>query len=122
MKKTNQLLAMGFESSSGVTDEFKAFYSTFRSEFKKELKTIGATDAQFSRGHFYVSGFFTVDGQAYYFSISDVRDFIYSKVNNPMSCMHKMLYRTAQNYKDYTGGHNQWVSIESGMCKRMELR
>jgi len=35
MKKTKQLLAMGFESSSGVTDEFKAFYSTFKSEFKK---------------------------------------------------------------------------------------
>jgi len=122
MKKTNQLLSIGFESSSGLTEEFKQFYSTFRSEFKKELKTIGATDIVFSRGHFYVSGFFTVNNQAMYFSLSDVRSFIYSKVQDPYSCMHKLLYRTAQNYKDYSGGANQYVSIESGMCSKMNLK
>lgn len=121
MKKTNQLLRIPFESSSGLTEEFKHFYSTFRTEFKKELKTIGATDIVFNRGHFYVSGFFTVNNQAYYFSISDVRNFIYSKVNDPYSCIHKMLYRTAQNYKNYTGGHNQYIDIETGMCKQMNI-
>ncbi|MDA3779889.1 MAG: hypothetical protein PF487_06675 [Bacteroidales bacterium] len=110
MKKTKQLLSMGLESSSGLTKEFKQFYSTFRTEFKKELKTIDATDIVFSRGHFNISGFFTVNNQAYYFSISDVR--------SPMS---KILYRTAMNYKDYTGGANQYVGIESGMCKRMNI-
>jgi len=39
------------------------FYRTFKSEFRKELKSIGATNIVFSRGHFYVSGFFTLNGQ-----------------------------------------------------------
>lgn len=121
MKKTNQLLSMPFESSSGTTEEFLNFFKTFKREFTKELKSIEATEIKFSKGHFYVSGFFTVKGQAYYFSIPDVRDFIYSKVNDPYSCMHKMLYRIAENYKDFRGGHNQYVSIETGMCERMNI-
>lgn len=121
MKKTIQLLSIPFESSSGLTEEFKHFYNTFKKEFTIELRTIGATEIKFSRGHFYISGFFTIDGQAFYFSLSDVRGFIYNNLKDPYSCIHKLLYRTAQNYKDYTGGANQWISIESGMCSKINI-
>lgn len=111
MNKSIQMLKQGFESSSTLTPEFAQFYRTFKSEFTKELKSIGATDIVFSRGHFYISGFFTVDGQAWYFSISDVRGSEYR--------MPQLMYRTAKHYKDYTGGSNQWVDIETGMANRM---
>lgn len=116
MKKSIELIMKGFYSSSNTTKEFMNFVRTFRSEFTKELKSIGATDIQIGKGHFYVSGFFTVDGQAWYFSLSDVRGIQYC-LNQ--SCMGKLLYRTAKNYKDFTGGQNRYAKIETGMAQNM---
>ena len=119
MKKSLELLRKGFQSSSGLTPEFVQFFRTFKSEFTKELKSIGATAIVFSRGHFYLSGFFTVDDQIWYFSLSDVRGIDYSLVHNPDSCMSKLLYRTATSYKDYTGGQNRYAVIKKGMAENM---
>jgi len=116
MRKSIQMLRQGFESSSGLTPEFAEFFKTFKSEFTKELKSQGATDIVFSRGHFYVSGFCTINGQAWYFSLSDVRGMEYC-LNQ--SCMGKLLYRTAQHYKDYTGGQNRYGTIREGMGEDM---
>lgn len=116
MKKTLELLRKGFESASYKTPEFMSFVRTFKSEFTKELKNAGATKIEISTGHFYVSGFFTsASGQVYYFSLSDVRGMEF--VSKPA-----LMYRTAQHYKDYTGGSNQWINIESGMSERMCLK
>lgn len=112
MNKSINLLKRGFESSSGLTPEFSQFYRTFKSEFTKELKSIDATDIKFSRGHFYISGFYTIDGQAWYFSLSDVRGMEYR--------IDRLMYRTADNYKDFRGGGNRWVDIELGMGQNMD--
>jgi hypothetical protein len=111
MNKSICLLKQGFESRSTLTPEFALFYKTFKSEFTKELKSIGATDIVFSRGHFDVTGFCTLNGQPWYFSLGDVRG---SEFRLP-----QLLYRTAKNYKDFMGGHNQWINIETGMAGRM---
>lgn len=110
MKKTLQLLSYGFESSSGTTPQFNSFFSVFKKELSVELKKIGATDIKFSKGHFEVSGFFTVGSQPYYFSLSDVRGLEY--VRTPT-----LMYRTAKDYKDFTGGSNQWTDIGSDMFR-----
>jgi hypothetical protein len=119
MKQTVKLLKAGFESSSTTTPEFASFFRTFKKEFTKELQSIGATAIEFHRGHFYVSGFFMIGIQAWYFSISDVRGMDYGLMYNPDSCMNKLLYRTAKSYKDYTGGHNRYATIETGMAEKM---
>ena len=119
MKQTVKLLEAGFKSSSGKTPEFLNFVKIFKKEFTLELKSIGATDIVFSVGHFYISGFFTFEGQAYYFSLPDVRDLQYSIATNPDSCMSKLMYRTAKSYKDYTGGVNRYVKIKFDMAADM---
>lgn len=121
MKQSLILLKQGFESSSGKTPEFLAFFRTFKKEFTKELQFLGATNVQFSRGHFYLSGFFTLGTQAWYFSLSDVRGMDYVLQHNPDSCMAQLLYRSANDYKDYSGGANQYVRIESGMSAKMRV-
>jgi len=121
MKKSLALLLAGFESSSSLTPEFAQFFRTFKSEFTKELKSIGAENIVFSRMHFCLSGFFTYAGQAYYFSLSDVRGMDYGLRQYPDSCMNQLLYRTAQHYKDYSGGMNQYVRIETGMAENMRI-
>ena len=116
MNKILEKLKQGFESSSGKTPEWKEFCKLFKSEFSKELKSIGATDIVFGNGHFYISGFFTADsGQIYYFSLSDVRGM---EFQNSID----FLYRTAEHYRDWTGGGNQWIKLEQGMAKRMNIR
>ena len=118
MKKSIQLLSRGFESSCTKTPEFKSFCRTFKSEFTKELLSIGATNIVFSFGHFYISGFFTIGNQPYYFSLSDVRGMEHC-LNQ--WCTGQLLYRTEQHYKDYTGGRNQYVNFETGMAKNMRI-
>ena len=119
MKKTLELLKQGFESSSGKTPEFMEFTKVFKKEFTKELKSINAIDIIFSIGHFDISGFFTIDKQAWYFSIPDVRDMDYGLEIYPNSCMNQLLYRTAKDYKDYTGGYNRYAKITTGMAENM---
>ena len=59
MNKSIELFKSGHVSSCGTTTQWNRFYSTFKSEFRKELKKIGAQEIVFSKGHFYLSGFFT---------------------------------------------------------------
>jgi hypothetical protein len=119
MKESIKLLEAGFESSSGKTPEFKHFARVFKKEFTQELKSIDATDIVFNVGHFYISGFFTINGQVYYFSIPDVRGMNYCLANNPDSCMCQLMYRTAKHYKDFTGGQNRYVKIRFDMAQDM---
>jgi len=119
MKKSLALLRNGFQSASNKTPEFKSFCRTFKSEFSKELQKLNATNVIFSFGHFSITGFFTIGTQAWYFSLPDVRGMEYGMVNNPDSCLNKLLYRTAKDYKDYTGGQNRFAKIETGMAEEM---
>lgn len=107
MKQTLNLLSWGFESSMGTTPEFLRFFTTFKKEFTKELQSVGATDIKFNRGHFYVFGFYTLNGQPWYFSISDVRG------------QSEFMFRKCKNYNDYTGETNQFTKLASGMAKVM---
>jgi hypothetical protein len=119
MKKSLALLKKGFQSASNLTPEFAHFYRTFKSEFTKELQSIGATEIEFYRLHFGLSGFFKVDGQLWYFTLSDVRGMEFSLLKNPDSFMNKLLYRTAKHNRDYVGGTNRYATIETGMAEEM---
>ncbi len=113
MKKSTQLIAQGFESSSGKTPEFLAFARTFKAEFMAGLKARGAKEFEFSVGHFYLSGFFTApDGGLLYFSIDDVR---WSKPG-------LLLIRTAKHRKDYTGGSNRTYTMAPDILERVDLQ
>jgi len=97
------LLREDFQSSCYETAQFKIFYDKFTSLLKKTLKDkIKRID--FTRGHFYLSGFFeTLTGKIYYFNLGDVRS---DKVD-------RILIRTAKDFKDYSGGDNWWISISN---------
>ncbi len=112
MKKSIALFNQGFESATRNTPEFNKFARTFKKEFTAELESAQCSNIVFSKGHFYMSGFFTSQtGQPYYFSLLDVR-------YEPTL---RMYVRKVKDYKDYTGGVNNWVNIEqkeSGFMKK----
>ena len=93
-----------FESSSVTTPQFKKFVRQFRNDMKNLLETYGAHGVEIDAGHFYISGFFTAEnGQIWYISLSDVRWMIGGM---------RMLIRTAESYKDYTGGSNGFIELD----------
>lgn len=105
-----------FESSCYKTPEFMAFARMFRSHIQKQAKDNGLEVTNFSTGHFYCSGFFRNEttGKFAYFSISDVRHF-------PDSWIDDVLLRTAEDDQDYTGGRNLFVHINSIGQKALEI-
>lgn len=105
-----------FGSGGYNSEEFNEFFEDFKKSFTYQLKRVGATNIQFSKGHFELSGFFTANEQAHYFSLSDVRhDFHQTNWRGQI----QLLMRTAKDYKDYTGGANTYVTIENGMYKEI---
>lgn len=97
----------GFRSSSGTTPEFAAFSKLFHSYLKSGAKDVGLKVASYSRGHFDASAFIEApNGKLAYISISDVR-------HNRGAAAEQLLYRTAEHLKDFSGGRNLWVSLDS---------
>lgn len=115
MNKIKEKIEQGenyFGTGSKTTPAFDVFTKDFKKALQHELKSVSATGFTFSRGHFYISGFFKVKDQIWYFSISDVR-----WTNGTP----QLLYRTAEHYRDFTGGANRYVNIEPGMVEDMRL-
>jgi hypothetical protein len=103
MQETLIQIKRGFKSSNRKTDEFKAFCRTFRSELRKLLKP-HAKEIKFNIGHFYISGFIQLnDDRIFYFNTGDLR----------FSTHHSLMLRTAEDFKDYTGGFNQFVEYQN---------
>lgn len=94
-----------FESASYVGEDFKKFAREFKSYLKDIMHSLDGELLVYSTGHFYVSAFvLRSDGQIIYISFPDVRE-------GP-NAFERILYRTAQHTKDYTGGHNNYTSVE----------
>ena len=92
-----------FRSSTRTTPEFLSFYRTFMADMKRTLKP-RITAFEMHKGHFYAYGFFrTNSNRMFYFSISDVRYFPESS----------MLIRTVKDFRDFTGGCNQYVKMDN---------
>lgn len=103
--KIEKWIGVEFESSSTKTQQFLEFAKDLKSYIKSVLPR-GYSIAAFSIGHFYVSGFIkNPDGKFIYFSISDVR--------GSEDWYKNLLLRTATSTKDFTGGRNQYASLEA---------
>jgi hypothetical protein len=98
-----KLLDKEFMSTSYETWEFKEFVSAFKKDIKDILKPyIDNYDIEFHKGHFEISCMVKLNtGQIWYLSIGDVR---WDKK--------QMLVRTAEHFKDWTGGPNGFVTLD----------
>lgn len=78
------------------------FVPALRKEFKAIAKNLNA-ELKFSHNYFECSAFFSVNGKYIYVHIGDVR------FNN---WYESVLYRTAKDDKDYSGGSNCYCGYE----------
>jgi hypothetical protein len=97
-------------SGSDLGQDFKDFFRKEKARISRNLKEMGCNNIQMNYGFYYFSGFFTSStGQVYYFSCSDVRHWGYTQ----------LLYRTAKDYNDFTGGANRYVDVKN--LKSMQI-
>jgi len=109
MEKTLKAIKQEFISSSQKTEQYKSFHRLFSREFKKFLKPYCKDILIHKTNHFGISGFFKLNNnKIYYFSISDLR---WSKDN--------MLIRTAENFKDYSGGGNNFIPLNENFKENL---
>ena len=80
------------------------FLPVARKELKKMAANIGA-ELIFSPGYFYYSAFFKKNDKCVYINVGDVR--------YDSNWYDKVLFRTAKNEKDYTGGCNCYCSYDN---------
>jgi hypothetical protein len=105
--KTSKYIGTTFESSTVKTKQFKAFSRAFNSDIKEVTKN-DFDIVDWNVGHFDISGFlkFKLNSRLVYFSISDVRHF--------KDAWHKnILIRTAEHEKDFSGGGNNYATLEN---------
>lgn len=100
-------------SGSDLGQDFKEFFRKEKNRLSKILKEKGCTKIEMNYGFYYFSGFFTApSGQVYYFSCSDIRHWGYER----------LLIRTAKDYKDFSGGSNQYVDIKKEALMNFRLQ
>lgn len=109
MRKFKTLLSPEYLYSIEHEDPYKVLSKKFGTNYKAAVNTLIKRDGyrieNFSAGYCYVSGFIT-DGERYvYFSTSDFRYF-------PDEWKNNVLIRSAKHNKDYTGGPNQYTTLE----------
>lgn len=87
-----------FESSCYKTPQFITFSKAFRKWIKSQFKT---DEIKISVWHFHISWFIKREDKHIYFSISDVRPRWDGRI----------LYRTAENDKDFHWWRNRYTNI-----------
>lgn len=96
------------QDDGGVTNKE---FDQFSHDFKSVLKEICSPDweiAKYSKGHYYVSAFLR--------NVANPEKFLYLNVGDirhDPNWHGRILYRTAENEKDYRGGTNQYSSLEN---------
>jgi hypothetical protein len=102
-----------YEGDYAPQNYFKGeFIPVARKEFKALAKKIGA-ELLFSPSYFEFSAFFKKDGKFIYVHVGDVRF--------QQNWYEDILYRTAKDEKDYTGGSNRYCSYDELETRLSEL-
>tara|TARA_R100001163_G_C5053474_1_gene190049 strand:+ start:116 stop:427 length:312 start_codon:yes stop_codon:yes gene_type:complete len=84
-------------------------YKHIKKKLRTILKALGAKNIKFSNGFFRFSGFATFEKTIIYVSCSDTRE-----SGDPI-----ILIRSASDYKDYTGGMNNFTPLDENRIKHI---
>ena len=103
-KLQSDFAGVTFESSCYETKEFASFARKCKNALKKECATHGIELKKFNKGHFECSAFLQASsGKMCYLHIGDMRDGV--------RAFERVLYRTARDDRDFTGGMNHFASL-----------
>ena len=94
-----------------VSDDFKSFARKFKNYLKRQLAPYNINIAAYHVGHYDISGFVEKNEKYIYFSYNIPRG---CSINvNASDARYGVLFRTANDTKDFRGGQNYFTSIEN---------
>jgi hypothetical protein len=93
---------MSYPNISKIAPDFNSYANNLKTKIKEHIKNTGIELVSFEKNYYYVSGFLKKNNEFVYFSTSDYRNIFEND---------KILIRTAKNEKDFTGGRNNFTSI-----------
>lgn len=108
------------DAGSYMSDEAKKFARDFKRRLSLNAKKRGMEVVNFNTGHYYFSGFVKKDDKYVYFSY-DIPRWEEPIDLHASGCSKGFLVRTAENEKDYHGGHNNFTNLIHFMDKVEEL-
>jgi hypothetical protein len=100
----DQYVNMEFSSGPYMGQDGKSWCAASKRWMTTFLKSLGATNIKFTRGHYEWSMFARIGEQWWYFSSGDVR----------YKIMKALLVRHCDGPKDYSGKGNQFVNYDQG--------
>lgn len=105
LNKLNYGYEYWYELSSGTTPkEFNDWVTKHSNQIKKVLSEFGITKFdKVSKNHFSYT----------MFAYSEATGWIYISIGDVRSPLEKILIRTAENNKDYSGGSNNYISLRN---------
>lgn len=106
------------DRGSQCSDDFKSFARKFKGFLKRNLPSC-CKIVDHHCGHYDLGGFVERDGKYAYYHWSWDR-FSPVNVSEGHNFRTAVLYRTAENEKDFRGGHNQFCSLEQFPGKILE--
>jgi len=98
----NGVFIMSYPNISKIAPDFNSYANKLKTKIKEHIKNTGIELVSFEKNYYYVSGFLKKNNEFVYFSTSDYRNIFKND---------KILIRTAKNKKDFTGGRNNFTSI-----------
>ena len=94
-----------FSSGSTAGKDYRSFQTKYKNMLKEIIGQIGGELIKFNKNHYCFSAFVKRGSRYAYLSVSDVRFF-------PNAWKRNILVRTAKNEKDFSGGSNNYTSLE----------
>lgn len=91
------------------SDDYKSFCRAFKNYLKREFPN--AEVIGFKANHYDTSGFLKFSEDKYVYISSDMDRYSCKHNFNESGCMYGVLYRTAQDDKDFRGGSNRFSSM-----------
>ncbi len=105
LENLKKYLDYEFSSDPYTGDDYKTFERLYQKYLTEICKKNSWLLADFNKNHYDFSAFVCNEYGYIYISICDVRYFKNWWYKN-------IMYRTAKNEKDYTGGRNQYTSLD----------
>ncbi len=93
---------MSYPNISRIAPDFNSYANNLKKKMKEHIKDTEIEIVSFEKNYYYVSGFLKKNNEFVYFSTWDYRS---------NSKRDDILIRTAKNEKDFSGGRNNYTTI-----------
>ena len=105
MKQVLKIIESGFETTENETGIDRVKLNRVARLLNNRFRKMGATSSKLKVNHVDISGFVQFGEHFTYISLSNIG---WNQCNN-------VLIRTAESNKDYTGGSNNWLKLDTNL-------